>query len=260
MSAALWAAYAAYFASIFFSSALPGEPIWRTPPEVLRAVWDESLNFFYVNPALHALGLTLIPDSPQHPTSEAIFNFDAGYGLLLGPAWLSDWKRREVAGVSDANTVKWWVGALLLTNVFAFPYMALREQVAEPGERPPPPPTTLASGLDPAALPPWAPAVGVVGGVVGAVSLAWAAAGRPDLGGDLAARAAWFADAAGRTDRALFAFALDACCYAAWQAVLLRGAGAGYRWVPFFGLAAWLVAGGGKKGEEAGGGKKGELA
>ena len=243
-SAALWAAYALYFASIFFSTSLPGEPIWRTPPSVLQAVWDESLNFFFVNNGLHALGVTFIPDGPQHPTSEAIFNFDAAWGLMFGPAWLADWKRREVAGVSDEATVKWWVGVLLLTNVFAFPYLAWRGQEAVAEEaRPAVPASALASGLDPAGLPSWAPAIGAVGGLVGLVSIAWAAVGRPELGGDLAARAAWWADAAGRTDRALFAFGLDACCYAVWQAILLRGAGAGYRWVPFFGLAAWLVAG-----------------
>ena len=163
---------------------------------------------------------------------------------MFGPAWLADWKRREVAGVSDEATVKWWVGVLLLTNVFAFPYLAWRGQEAVAEEaRPAVPASALASGLDPAGLPSWAPAIGAVGGLVGLVSIAWAAVGRPELGGDLAARAAWWADAAGRTDRALFAFGLDACCYAVWQAILLRGAGAGYRWVPFFGLAAWLVAG-----------------
>ena len=269
-SAALWAGFAVYFLSIFGSSALPGVPVWQTPPAVLAAVWHESLNFFYVNNGLHALGVTLIPDTPEHPTSEAIFNFDAAWGLLFGPAWLADWRRREVAGVSDGAAVKWWVGTMLLTNVFAWPYMAVRadqkkkDAAAEaeiPGGAPlaaaaplppTPPATALASGVDPAALPAWAPAVGALGGLVGAISLAWAVAGRPEAG-DLAARAAWFADAAGASDRAIFAFTLDACCYAVWQAILLRGAGAGYRFVPFFGLAAWLVTrggGGGGGGEQ----------
>jgi len=249
-SAVAWAGFGLYFASIFFSSSLPGVPVWATPSGVLAAVWHESLNFFYVNNGLHALGVTLIPDTPEHPASEAIFNFDAAWGLLFGPAWLADWRRREVAGVSDGDTAKWWVGTMLLTNVFAWPYMAARvgkkrEQV---GPAPPaPPPTALSSGLDPAALPAWAPAVGVVGALVGAVSIAWAALARPEAG-DLAARAAWFADAAGHSDRAIFAFTLDACCYAVWQAVLLKGAGVGYRWVPYFGLAAWLVTKGGGEG------------
>ena len=51
------------------------------------------------------------------------------------------------------------------------------------------------------------------------------------------------------TNRALFAFVLDCGLYAVWQAVLLRGRGAGFRFVPFFGLAAWLVVGGGEGGD-----------
>ena len=49
---------------VFFSSSLPGVPVWHTPPEVLQEVLLESLNFFYVNSGLNALGLSPIPDIP----------------------------------------------------------------------------------------------------------------------------------------------------------------------------------------------------
>ncbi len=51
-------------ALIFGSSSLPGVPVWQTQPEVLQEVLLESLNFFYVNSGLNALGLSFIPDVP----------------------------------------------------------------------------------------------------------------------------------------------------------------------------------------------------
>lgn len=56
--------YAGYMSFVFFSSSLPGVPVWQTPPEVLQEVLLESLNFFYVNSGLNALGLSPIPDIP----------------------------------------------------------------------------------------------------------------------------------------------------------------------------------------------------
>jgi hypothetical protein len=43
-------------------------------------------------------------------------------------------------------------------------------------------------------------------------------------------------------NRAFFAFVLDAGLYSVFQAVLLANAPAAYRFTPFFGLAAWLIA------------------
>ena len=43
-------------------------------------------------------------------------------------------------------------------------------------------------------------------------------------------------------NRAFFAFVLDAGLYSAFQAVLLANAPPVYRFMPFFGLAAWLIA------------------
>jgi hypothetical protein len=49
---------------VFLSTALPGVPVWQTPPEVLQEVLLSSINFFYINTGLHALGLSVIPDVP----------------------------------------------------------------------------------------------------------------------------------------------------------------------------------------------------
>ena len=69
-------------------------------------------------------------------------------------------------------------GCLLqfLTNVFFIPYLALRQF---DGSKP----NTANSGVEPARLPPYAAAIGVVGAVVGVVSLFWGPLARPEYGG-----------------------------------------------------------------------------
>lgn len=49
---------------IFASSSLPGVPVWQTPPEVINEVLLSSINFFYINSGLNAIGLSFIPDIP----------------------------------------------------------------------------------------------------------------------------------------------------------------------------------------------------
>jgi hypothetical protein len=41
-----------------------------------------------------------------------------------------------------------------------------------------------------------------------------------------------------------FAFLVDMALYQEWQVILMRDAPLQYRYVPFFGLAAWLLRGG----------------
>ena len=191
-----------------------------------------SLNFFYVNPILHALHLSPFPDPARPPPSEALFNFVNAWSALFLPVMLAD---RRAAPLGRKNVVYLWLGIQFLTNVFFPPYLALRlmtEGVDEDG----------AVDAPSSSLPSWAPAVAAVCAVVGAASLPWALFARPEFGG-LEERAAATA-AMLTTNRATFAFALDGCLYAVWQAALLRGVGGGYRFVPFFGLAAYLWRGG----------------
>lgn len=146
-----------------------------------------------------------------------------------------------------------------LTNVFLPVYLAQRL-------RPDPLPEGAAPGgsaaagaaagaaAPPAALPGYAPVFGGVAMAVGAISVGWALGARPEAG-DLAARWAYFADLLA-TSRVDWAFVVDAGLYAVWQAWLLGAAGAApvYRFVPFWGMAAWLLAGprGGDAAEQGG--------
>lgn len=52
--------YAAYSAYILLGSDAPGLPAWQTSPETLTEVFNLSLNFFYVNIGLNAVGLSFI--------------------------------------------------------------------------------------------------------------------------------------------------------------------------------------------------------
>ena len=144
---------------------------------------------------------------------------------------------------------RWWGGVMLLTNVFMIPFLALRAAAGANLAAGLPPPAgsaaaaegeregeaEMAAGRWPAA------AFGALGGAVGAFSLAWALAGRPEYGG-LPERLGYL-QAALSGNRVFYAFVVDAGLYALWQAVLMPAAApARYRYVPFFGLAAYLLA------------------
>jgi hypothetical protein len=161
---------------------------------------------------------------------------------------------------------------MFLTNVFLLPWMAARSATPPPaddGDNA----ATSAGGAEgdgadarlPAPLARLAasPALGLIGGAVGALSVAWfAAAPVPGAIGavDLAARWAHLVDAV-RSDRLTLAFLVDCVVYSGAQAWLIgdehdaieaaaRAAGEGaprlppawLRFMPFAGLAAWLVA------------------
>lgn len=258
---AVWLLSAGYVSAVFFSRALPGVPVLETPPDVLREVFDESLNFFYVNPMLHALHLSPLPDPARPPPSEALFNFVNAWSALFLPVMLAD---SRAAPLGRTTATRLLLGIQFLTNVFFPPYLALRlmtttedddDTVApsptsrlmttteEEAAVAPSPTSRLA--IQPAALPSWTPVVVIVCAAVGALSLPWALFARPEFG-DLTARVE-ATTAMLTTNRASFAFALDGCLYAVWQAALLEGAPARQRFVPFWGLASWLWENAGKK-------------
>ncbi|KXZ47377.1 hypothetical protein GPECTOR_36g98 [Gonium pectorale] len=234
-AAAVWAFYAAYTSYIMLGTSAPGLPVYNTPPEVLTEVFYESLNFFYINIGLAQLGLTPVPSVACPPVSEAIFNFVNAWSLMALPYMLADGRS---AKIGKGKLVAWWTGIMFLTNVFYIPFLALRaapEPPAAPGGLPPRPPPS-------GPLPGWAPAFGATSLTVGLISLGWAVAARPEYGG-LAERLSYFVDTFS-SNRAFFAFVVDGCLYAVWQAALMKDAPPRYRFVPFFGMAAHLIGGG----------------
>lgn len=250
---------------IMLGSAAPGNPAWQVDPSVISELFHESLNLFYINVAAHAAGITLIQCIPEHPVSEALFNFVAAWGLLFLPLMATDRAGRRVE-----HWPLWWMGIMLLTNIFFVPYLALRAlPEAHPSHLRPSQRTAASLSSSAAAASAknilegssvaravaaetvatearWAAAGRTVGGAamfLGGVSLAWAATARPEYG-DLAARASYAGQRFG-SERVFYAFVVDAGLYTFWQAWMMRDAGAPRRFcaVPFFGLAAWLIAG-----------------
>ena len=117
------------------------------------------------------------------------------------------------------------------------PYMALRERIpraAKPKSR----------KDHPKRLPSFSKLFGAVSLFIATVSIFWVFQGRPDFGG-FDARLN-FAVEQFNGNRAFWAFVLDLGLYSVWQAILMADCGAPkkYQYVPFFGLAAWLVADG----------------
>ncbi|PSC68605.1 polyketide cyclase [Micractinium conductrix] len=242
-SGLMWAFYAGYFLLVMLSTAAPGLPAWQTPPETLQTVLNESYNYFYINIGLAQLGLNPVPCIAEHPVSEALFNFVNAWSLMFWPVMVADPLGRRVP-----NKFPIWVGTQFLTNVFLPIYLALRLRPDPPAASADDASSGSGSAAAPAqapptALPSYAPIFGGVALAVGAVSVWWALEARPEAG-DLAARWAYFSGllASSRVD---WAFGVDASLYAVWQAWLLGAAGAAplYRFVPFFGMAAWLLRG-----------------
>ncbi|GAB4821572.1 hypothetical protein N2152v2_008618 [Parachlorella kessleri] len=248
---AMWAFYAAYIGYVMLSTWAPGPPAWGTTPEQLQSLLHESFNFFYVNVGLSQLGLNPVPSIPEHPVDEALFNFVNAWSLMFWPVMLADPRGQRVK-----NRVGYWVGTLFLTSVVLIPYMAARlapakstdasEGRSEQQEKPSNAGSngSNSSNSSAAGVPGYAPLFGGIGAVVGLLSLGWALAARPEYGG-LAER--WhFFEVMFSSNRVFWAFCLDTVLYTLWQAVLLGAAGAPakYRYVPFVGMAAWLLQGG----------------
>eukprot|EP00435_Cladocopium_sp_Y103_P059678 s246_g21.t1 len=211
---------------------LGGPPAWAIDDTTLRNVIDESLNFFYIWPGLDSIGLPS-PSTLGIALPEALFNLadawfnactlshpgavgsvrvdallaEEAYAFMLLPLLLWDRPQR--------NVYNWWAPAMFLTNAILLPYFATRALAPGPKER---------------QKPSWSPLFGILALLVVAVAIwqSWGLyAGLPSLL---------------LGDRVAFAFAVDATLFALLQAyVFAETSGPAWRFVPFFGLAAWLI-------------------
>ncbi|GMH40577.1 hypothetical protein BSKO_08481 [Bryopsis sp. KO-2023] len=221
---AMWLFYAAYLGYVILGTSAPGNAAWQITPENLQSVLNDSMNIFFLVPFLNWVGVPFAPELVENPVDEAVFNLVAAWGLMFLPLILTD-----PEGYKMKDTTKWslWTGLWFLTNIFFIPYLALRLQ---PSETPPTPPPELPS---------WSPLVGATGFFVGNLCLIWGALGRPEFG-DLGARITHAVEAYG-SDRVFFAFCVDTVLYSIFQTVMMPKAPAKFRYVPFFGMAAYLL-------------------
>ncbi|GBF87696.1 polyketide cyclase [Raphidocelis subcapitata] len=247
-SAALWGVYAAYLGSVMFSTLPPGPPAWATPGPVLAEAFDESVNIFWINELLSNLHLSPIPVVPHHPVSEAIFNFVIAWSVMFVPVIWTDAAAKKIS-----NKAAWCTAIAFTTNICFLPFLALRAAPEPPPPAGGPAPRPAPGGTQ--AVPGWGRFTGAACLALCALSVGWAFLGRPELGGGLAERADYLTTEFG-SNRVFWAFFLDCGLFSVWQALMLSGAGAGYRFVPVLGMAAWLLKGGGGGGESGSIGSK----
>lgn len=251
-AAALYALGAAYWFVLLLSppgwQGLPGEPAWAVAPDTLSEVIAESTDFFFVLPLLNACGVDLLGAAPQvHPVTLGVFNFAEAFVFMLLPPLLMDRKGR------DLPTVKLWSFAMFLTNALLLPYIAKRTATPVPAsweeEKAAAAAGDDSDGVGLAEITMGekgllSKAFGVFGFAVGLLSVWWASAADPAVGGDLAQRSAFLGELM-TSDRVSLAFAVDIVIFSCWQAYLIGEvdpeAPAACRFVPFWGLAAWLM-------------------
>lgn len=214
MASGFVAAAAIYWYVLLLSPAgqfqfLSGPPAWAIDEQTLRNVVDESLNFFYIWPGLDALGLSMpLMTRPEvEPLRLALFNFSEAFALMFLPLLMWDRPSRK-------DVVTWWAPAMFLTNAILLPYFATRALDSETPRR--------------LGKPSWSPLFGATALGVAAIAVwqSWAHfAGLPELL---------------LGDRVAFAFAVDCALFSLLQVYVLDTAGP-WRFVPFFGLAFWLM-------------------
>ncbi|NEP15597.1 MAG: hypothetical protein F6J97_01695 [Leptolyngbya sp. SIO4C1] len=223
----LWLMTASYVFFLLLSPPgwLPGEPVWAIRSETLQEILDESLNFFFVLPLLNRLDIQVMEAPVVHPAMEAFFNFAEAWIFMFLPLLLLDPRGDKLPRVPV------WGAAMFLTNVFLMPYMAARSQqpAAAAGEK-----GRLAK------------AFGWVGLLVGSLAIYWFIAACPEFG-SIADRVAYFGEQV-VTSRVTLAFCVDLLLFGIFQTVLMGAAIARehplrwLRFLPFFGLAIWLIA------------------
>lgn len=229
MSGLLWLISAAYIYVLLLSppqQILPGEPIWAIQPQTLQELWHESVNFFFILPMLNVIGIKAIPDAIAHPVIESLFNFALVWMLMFLPLLLADPR-----GYGLPKLLIWGLG-MFLTNTFLCPYMAIR--ATKPPIAVTPKNKSLLGRI-----------FGWIGLIIGIIAGIWSVIGRPEFG-ELSARGQYFVQSLSR-DRITIAFCVDLVFFSVFQAVLmgdiepLQSRKRWLRFVPFWGLVAWLI-------------------
>ncbi|XP_037478093.1 uncharacterized protein LOC119355394 [Triticum dicoccoides] len=211
LQAALWGAEAAYILWLFLLPYAPGDPLWAISQATITDLVGLSLNFFFILPLINSAGVHLLESPVMHPVDEGLFNFVIAWTLLFAPLLFTDARRDRYKGSLDIL----WGCQMFLTNTFLIPYMAIR--LNEVDKNQPPPQTTKLSSV----IVRGASGVGITGGLVCILSVAWAFFGRADadFGGVLDR---WqYAQDYFLTERFAYAFLWDIFLYSMFQPWLI---------------------------------------
>jgi SnoaL-like domain len=238
-------AWVSYMYIVFISDGiLPGANALQLEARTWEEVWNLSLNFFLVAPLLH------LPFSPSvHPMLEGVFNLLLSWAAMFA-GFLSDDQPKKPNILPMLPMV---AGMQFLTSAFLLPYLAARS--SEPRNATS---MTLVVKEDlpvVAQLVGESPVLGGLMGFVGTASIVWFFLGRTtEYGADLAVRFAGFLDLLS-IDRVGSSFLVDLAIFALFQGWLveddlkrrevnsgeLRTLGSVAKYIPFFGMAAYLI-------------------
>ncbi|MEM9137231.1 MAG: nuclear transport factor 2 family protein, partial [Cyanobacteria bacterium P01_F01_bin.42] len=230
ISVGLWLLAASYIYILLLSPTgqiVPGAPAWATQAATWKEVIGESTNFFFVVPLFNKLGIDYLTAPAIHPVDQALFNLVMAWIFMFLPLLTLDARSQKLP-----KTIV-WVLSLFLTNAFMIPYMATRARQPLPES-----PSPQSKGIT-------ARIFSIVGIVVSITALLWFWLAMPEVG-DGAARIQYFWSQF-TTSRVFFAFCVDLVFFALFQAVLMGAVETSprkrwLRFIPVWGLAAWLLA------------------
>ena len=203
---------------------VPGEPAWAIQPDTIKEILNESLNFFFILPLLNLVGIHYLEAPTVHPMLEALFNFAEAWIFMFLPLLLADRRTNHFPKILI------WSMAMFGTNAVLTPYMAQRYSTPIPSAKE----ETFKGGL--------ARVFGWIGLIVGIIALGWAVMGRPEFG-DWPERIKYFGEQL-MTNRVTLAFCVDLLLFSLFQALLLGVVKSRIGWlrfIPFWGLALWLI-------------------
>ncbi|KAL2905062.1 Maintenance of telomere capping protein 6 [Bienertia sinuspersici] len=239
----LWAMEGVYILWLFLLPYAPGDPVWAISSDTINSLVDLSLNFFFILPITNLVGIHAMEAPVLHPISEGLFNFAVGWTFMFAPLLYTDIKNGRYKGSLDAL----WGLQMFLTNTFLIPYMAIRLNEADASSYPKKKRSQLGIVMIKGA-----PVVGLVGGIVCAISILWALFGRAD--GDFGSvNDRWdFLLRLVGSERFAYAFVWDIVLYMIFQPWLISGnlenvakskiLFVSYvRYIPVVGLLAYLL-------------------
>ncbi|EKV03781.1 hypothetical protein Lepto7375DRAFT_6095 [Leptolyngbya sp. PCC 7375] len=225
----LWVATIVYVGLLLLSPPnwLPGEPIWAIHPDTIQEITNESLNFFFILPLLNLAGVSYLQAPMVNPAAQGFFNLAEAWIFMFLPLMMMDERSQRLPKLMV------WGLAMFFTNVFLMPYMALRLQQPVPETKLEPTKGILARFF------------GALGLTVGNLAIIWFCLNRPELGGALS-RFSHLGEQITH-NRVTLAFVVDIALFWVFQSWLMGAVMPvgerlrGLRFIPFWGLAIWLL-------------------
>lgn len=232
--------------AVYFSNLFIFPPTPNIPAVALREALQLSLNFAFLVPLAFPASASVL-----HPYLEAIFHVVVAWAVLLTGFAALDITQPD----ARPKATPFLLGALLLTNIFYLPFLALRRNseprvVASLPALPIPDARPRLVAFAESRLPP------AIAGALFVAATLWAVLARGDaFSPDAAVRLAEFARLAFHDDILAFSFVADVAVFSLFQAALVgedaasrqwdshqvrRRAELAARYLPFFGLCYYL--------------------